>query len=206
MEGYDGMGESDAIGGMRCDTISYCPSGTSCCPSGTSCCQGTADNWSCCCPYPMVTITISLVSLWSHINATQGPRSRFDVVVNVYGPVSGSSERTNHSPCGGYNFSEVVAVDARRVRKVRNPLALRQRGTIISPLGWLWKAPYVKWLHMIHRPTDGKQLVCKTIKGLQTWHLLLLCHKFWWETRKQPKSKNVVGLHNCFIFYPLKYF
>ena len=122
------MGESDAIGGMRCDTISYCPSGT--------CCQGTADHWSCC-PYPMVTITISLVSLWSHVNATQGPRSRFDVVVNVYGPpVSGSSERTNHSPCGGYNFSEALAVDARRVRKVRNPLALRQRGTIISPLGY----------------------------------------------------------------------
>ena len=51
-------------------------------------------------------------SLWSHVHATQGPRRRFDVVVNVYGPVLGFSERTNHSPCGcvapteGYNFWE----------------------------------------------------------------------------------------------------
>ena len=34
-------------------------------------------------------------SSWSH--ATLGPRRRSDVVVNVYGPVSGLSERTNHS-------------------------------------------------------------------------------------------------------------
>ncbi|CAL8296346.1 unnamed protein product [Lota lota] len=39
MEGSDGMG------GMHCDAVSYCP-------SGTSCCQGTTDNWSCC-PYPL---------------------------------------------------------------------------------------------------------------------------------------------------------
>ncbi|XP_030203026.1 progranulin isoform X1 [Gadus morhua] len=35
MEGSDGMG------GVYCDAVSYCP-------SGTSCCQGTAHGWSCC--------------------------------------------------------------------------------------------------------------------------------------------------------------
>ena len=31
---------------------------------------------------------------------TRGPRRRFDVVVNIYGPALGFSEWTNHSPCG----------------------------------------------------------------------------------------------------------
>ena len=50
---------------------------------------------------------------WLFIHATQGPRRYFNVVVNVYGPAWGFSERTNHSPCGcvasteGYHFWEV---------------------------------------------------------------------------------------------------
>ena len=53
------------------------------------------------------------------------------------------SEWTNRSPCGCVTSSDLVgarralAVDARRVRKVRSPLALRERGTIISPLACL---------------------------------------------------------------------
>ena len=35
---------------------------------------------------------------WSHIHATQRPRTRFPAVVNLYGSASGFSERTNHSP------------------------------------------------------------------------------------------------------------
>ena len=75
--------------------------------------------------------------------SAKDPGRRSDVVVNVYGPASGLSERTNHSPCRwlvateGYTFWEA------RVRPLRwtqggsarsvTSFALRERGTIISP-------------------------------------------------------------------------
>ena len=104
-------------------------------------------------------------SLWAHVHATQGPCGRFHVVVNLYGPAWGFSEWTDPLRLRRLNGRlqflggalKALAVDARRVRK---DLALRERGTIISPLEMLiqqGEAWCSRFLRERHRKTAQRK-------------------------------------------------